>query len=280
MDSLLMVAAMAIFGLVTGIYVTGLIHDHRVRDLGAGQYVAMHQMRDKSFRQAMPPIGLANFALVTLSALLAVEAGAAKILALGAAALLFADIVLTIRLQLPLNRTIQSWTDGAIPQDWSAVRDRWGHHHTIRTLLAVIAYSLYAAAIVLTVSTSPVNATPAAQALERGLGCQADNAMRRVELIFGLGRSDGGSVSDAEWRLFLEREVTPRFPDGLTVLSADGQWRNASGDIIKEPSRMLIIWLRPAEAGERNIEAIRASFRARFKQESVMRADGRSCVSF
>lgn len=38
-----------------------------------------------------------------------------------------------------------------------------------------------------------------------------------VELLFG--RKVGGriAVSEAQWLNFLDREITPRFPDGLTV---------------------------------------------------------------
>lgn len=35
-------------------------------------------------------------------------------------------------------------------------------------------------------------------------------------------------VSDEDWRAFLAAEVTPRFPDGLTVIDAAGQWRDGA----------------------------------------------------
>jgi hypothetical protein len=102
----------------------------------------------------------------------------------------------------------------------------------------------------------------------------------RLELLFGLGRQRSGEISEEEWRAFLEAEVTPRFPAGLTVLAAYGQWRNPSGLMIKEPSRMLVIWYRHEATTEVAIEAIRGAYKQRFGQESVLRADGASCVSF
>lgn len=102
----------------------------------------------------------------------------------------------------------------------------------------------------------------------------------RLELLFGLGRQGGGTVSEEDWRAFLDAEVTPRFPDGLSVLPAYGQWRGRSGEIAKEPSRVLLIWHRRGAAAEADIEAIRNAYKARFGQESVMRVDGTSCVSF
>ena len=102
----------------------------------------------------------------------------------------------------------------------------------------------------------------------------------RLELLFGLGRKDGTEIGEAEWRAFLDAEVTPRFPDGLTVLNGYGQWRNSAGAIAKEKSVMLVIWHRPAADNDTKIEAIRSAYKSRFGQESVLRVDGLSCVSF
>src|SRR5262245_31018054 len=40
----------------------------------------------------------------------------------------------------------------------------------------------------------------------------------RTELFFGSERADIPEVSDAEFKRFLDNEITPRFPNGLTVL--------------------------------------------------------------
>jgi hypothetical protein len=113
------------------------------------------------------------------------------------------------------------------------------------------------------------------------LACRAGSeAYVRLELLFGTGRKGGGEISEAEWRAFLDAEVTPRFPDGLTVLSGYGQWRNPAGVIAKEGSKVLIVWHKPQPGTDAKIETIRAAYKARFGQESVLRADGASCVSF
>lgn len=110
--------------------------------------------------------------------------------------------------------------------------------------------------------------------------CRAGAAMERLELLFGMGKRDGGTISDADWAAFLDAEVTPRFPDGLTVLSGYGQWRGDSGKLTREASRVLLVWYKPAPDTEHKIEAIRTAYRERFSQDSVMRVDSRSCVSF
>jgi hypothetical protein len=104
--------------------------------------------------------------------------------------------------------------------------------------------------------------------------------LARLELLFGMGKKDGSEVSDAEWRAFLDAEVTPRFPDGLMVLTGDGQWRSNMGSRAKEKARIVEVWYRPAIDSEAKIEAIRTAYKGRYGQESVMRVDGVSCVSF
>jgi hypothetical protein len=138
--------------------------------------------------------------------------------------------------------------------------------------LAVVAAAV-GAGLVTVYRAAPTPAQP--------LACRAGSAsMARVELLFGLGTRDGGTISDADWAAFLDAEVTPRFPAGLTVFSAYGQWRGETGPLTKEASRVLLVWYAPAPDSEHKIEAIRAAYRERFSQDSVMRVDGRSCVSF
>ena len=57
----------------------------------------------------------------------------------------------------------------------------------------------------------------------------------RTELYFGTAKPDG-VVTEAEFRRFIDRQVTPKFPDGLTILTADGQFRSPDGTVVKEQS--------------------------------------------
>jgi Protein of unknown function (DUF3574) len=104
--------------------------------------------------------------------------------------------------------------------------------------------------------------------------------MARLELLFGLSLADGRHVTDDEWQAFVDTEITPRFPQGHTVMSGSGQWQSSLGMVAKEPSRLLIMWYSTGGASEAAIEAIRTAYKIRFGQESVMRVDGASCVSF
>ena len=97
----------------------------------------------------------------------------------------------------------------------------------------------------------------------------------RTELFFGTAKADGTVVTDVEFNLFIDDTVTPRFPDGLTLLKADGQFRDANGTIVKEASFVLIL-LYPLEGfveSSQKINVIRESYKEQFLQESVLRVD-------
>ena len=89
----------------------------------------------------------------------------------------------------------------------------------------------------------------------------------RTELYFGTAMPDG-AVTDEEFRAFIDREVTPRFPDGLTVLEAEGQFRGADGILVKERSFVLdpalpVRNLRDGDqAGRTNPQPLQGSVRA------------------
>ena len=113
-------------------------------------------------------------------------------------------------------------------------------------------------------------------------GCPEDTE-RWIEyqLFMGLSAPDGDVVDDTEWETFLADTVTPRFPDGLTVLDGDGQWRGSDGRIQKEASKLLII-LSPADDDEAEelIDQISNEYKSRFEQESVLKTISKTCVSF
>ena len=103
----------------------------------------------------------------------------------------------------------------------------------------------------------------------------------RTELFFGTEKA-GPDVTDAQFRAFVNRVVTPRFPDGLTQYDAFGQFRDSSGQIVKERSKVIIL-LYPVGDAERSsveIEEIRDVYEDAFDQESVLRADSVDLVSF
>jgi hypothetical protein len=108
----------------------------------------------------------------------------------------------------------------------------------------------------------------------------SSQAFARTELFFGLNKPDGTEVTEAEFQRFVSREVTPRFPDGLTLLSGRGQFRGESGVIVKEPAKVLILLYPLGSASSQKVQHIRKAYKTAFQQESVLRTDELTCVSF
>ncbi len=78
--------------------------------------------------------------------------------------------------------------------------------------------------------------TDLVQAEQAPVKAQSENIKRfvgecfdRTELFFGSAKPDGSIVTEEDFQQFLNQEITPRFPDGLTVLAGFGQFRDSSG---------------------------------------------------
>lgn len=102
----------------------------------------------------------------------------------------------------------------------------------------------------------------------------------KVELFFGRGSSPGGEVSDEEWRRFVDEVITPAFPDGLSVVDATGQWRRGDGTLEHERSEIVVVIVAEGQLDVAKIDAVRAAYRARFHQESVLRVIERVDAAF
>lgn len=104
-----------------------------------------------------------------------------------------------------------------------------------------------------------------------------------TKLYFGLGPVDhpGQGVSEADWRSFLDREVTPRFPDGLSVLDVYGQWQGKNQTAPERlRSKMLIIDYPDTPENRAKIDAIRTAWKQKTGDQSVMRVTEPADVSF
>lgn len=112
----------------------------------------------------------------------------------------------------------------------------------------------------------------------RGDRLGADVAREDV-LYFGTARPHG-VIGVAEWETFAREVITPRFPQGLTVWKAQGQWRGETGAIVREDSYVLTLIHPGTPETERAIKEIIELYKSRFEQESVMRVESAVRVSF
>jgi hypothetical protein len=113
-----------------------------------------------------------------------------------------------------------------------------------------------------------------------------------TRLYFGLGTVEVGTdqataghsearVTEAGWLDFLDKEVTPRFPDGLSVIECYGQWQ---GKTMKAPerlrSKLLVIDYPDTAENRAKIEAIRVAWKKRTGDQSVLSVTVPAQVSF
>ena len=144
----------------------------------------------------------------------------------------------------------------------------------MRAVIAVAAAALTGLAGCATPNSLP----PAAQAT---LHCPTgQNRADTVELVFG--RNDGPRlvVSEEDWRRFVDEVITPRFPDGLSVMDVQGQWRAPGGTLVREPSKIVYLVLDGGPDDPAKIAHIREDYKARFHQQSVLLVSQMACVSY
>jgi Protein of unknown function (DUF3574) len=143
--------------------------------------------------------------------------------------------------------------------------------------LAIGGLATAALAIPIGIASADTHGTTAVEA-----ACGGDLAgdpFIRTELFFGLSRP-GGRISQRQFDRFVDDNVTPRFPDGLTLLSGRGQFRLADGDIVEEGSKVLVLLHEGGADRSAAIDSIRDEYVDQFDQQSVLRTDTTSCVGF
>lgn len=115
---------------------------------------------------------------------------------------------------------------------------------------------------------------------QQPLSCPPGQTQMLSDTLYFGTSNPKGTISPTDWRKFLDTTITPRFPEGLTVWPADGQWRSAKGSIVRESSYILNIIHSDTSINEEAIGEIVADFKAHFRQEAVLRVRDVVCTSF
>lgn len=148
----------------------------------------------------------------------------------------------------------------------------WGmavtkRHPILRSL--VLGAALVLASATAAAAQQPLSACPAGQ-----------ESHRTAQLFFGRNAGEKATVSEADFRSFLDRDVTPRFPDGMTVVGGGDQWRGEENHLIREASKMVMVVLPKGRDASGRVEQVRAAYRSRFHQDSVLLITQTACVGF
>ncbi|MGD9511146.1 MAG: DUF3574 domain-containing protein [Geminicoccaceae bacterium] len=121
-------------------------------------------------------------------------------------------------------------------------------------------------------------AAPTAGATAAG-GCRPPlRPADEIDLFLGRAKPSGAIVGERAMARFLDEVVSPRFPDGLTVLDAYGEFRTATGALFREPAKLVVLLVPDAAAVEGKIQAIIKAYKRRFSQNAVLRTEQRLCL--
>lgn len=63
--------------------------------------------------------------------------------------IIIGSLVITTAIEVPINNQAVTWTDEKVPENWQQLRGRWQYYNVVRTILALISFILFAAAIIL-----------------------------------------------------------------------------------------------------------------------------------
>jgi hypothetical protein len=140
----------------------------------------------------------------------------------------------------------------------------------------------FAVLVLAPVLAGGVQAEPQPESQPPSADCRAGQKPAQVaELMFGRNVGARFAVSESQWGRFVDREIMARFPEGLTVYDAGGQWRDrASNKIMREPSKVVQIVLPGRDDDMTRLSEIVETYKARFKQQSVITIVRPACVSF
>jgi hypothetical protein len=101
-----------------------------------------------------------------------------------------------------------------------------------------------------------------------------------AELFFGRKDSEGPAVSEADFRVFVDKELARRFPEGLTVMDGGGRWEGDENKMVREAAKVVLIVLPKGRDARGRVEAVRTAYKNRFHQESALVITEAACVSF
>lgn len=126
-------------GLNAGVLVSGVLERIHMQPVGLSAYLQFHQPRDQLMRRVMPPLLLTLLAACALYGLVG-PSGPSRWLVWVAVGLVVVDIVLTVRLMVPLNVALQGFDALNPPAHAQGVRERWYALHPVRTACGVVAF--------------------------------------------------------------------------------------------------------------------------------------------
>jgi uncharacterized membrane protein len=142
---------MLLFSLVTGVFWgTWFSLSRSMSDITPGTFLEVGRLMIANLGGPMSvlmPAALLS-ALVLCAMLFRRRESGATVFASAALILMAIALVITLAVNVPIDREIQSWTTATLPSYWSDIRDRWEFFHGLRTVVSLVALaSLFASTL-------------------------------------------------------------------------------------------------------------------------------------
>jgi uncharacterized membrane protein len=130
--------AIFLAGIIAGLLFGTALEQQQLSALDAQGWVTARQSIDAVFSRLLPWIW--NITLLLLFASAYLTHGMHRALFVVSGVLLLAGIVVTLVIEVPINKQIAVWTPSTMPPDWTSLRDRWVRFHWLRTVAGIAAF--------------------------------------------------------------------------------------------------------------------------------------------
>jgi Domain of unknown function (DUF1772) len=133
------VISVILTGLIAGQMLAVGLANNAARSLPELSWTLRFQAENKLFTKTMPPSLLLPLVGLIWSALLTRSTQRGMFSA--AAALEVIVLVITMTIEVPINKQVASWEAGSAPSIWMAIRDRWLRFHWARTVVGACSFT-------------------------------------------------------------------------------------------------------------------------------------------
>ena len=137
--SAVVVISVILTGLIAGQMLAVGLANRAARSLPETSWTLRFQAENKLFTRTMPPSLLLPLFGLIWSAL--VTASTQRGMFSAAVALEVIILVITMTIEVPINKQVASWKAGSAPPAWMEIRDRWQRFHWARTLVGACSFA-------------------------------------------------------------------------------------------------------------------------------------------
>jgi hypothetical protein len=92
----------------------------------------------------------------------------------------------------------------------------------------------------------------------------------QTDLYFGQNIPNGQEVSQQEFQEFVDHVITPRFPAGLTIFDANGQFLNSTGKVVQENTKVVSLFVEDTFTSVVAINEIVKAYNQQFQGAGVL----------